>query len=195
MEYNDLNSYLGNLELTNTTLERNSTGTKQQNTNSNYVNTEFLDSNKFNDMSLKPKAKSKTQIENLLINRNMDLSHLNNGYNYEFANPQRLQSVNTRNNNSNYYLGIGNDSNNLNNNLSRQTNEIDYELNRNLQVHNSHRSIDNMVMDYSQFSENYKSYKNNEFSKDLDRDSLNEKISSRDNIPNISSVPSNLWEK
>ena len=192
MEYNELNSYLGNLELTSTTSERNNISLQQPNTN--YVNTEFVDSSKFNDISLKPKPKSKKQIENLLINRNMDLSHLNNGYNYEYANPQRLQSVNTRNSGSNYNLEIGNDFNKLNNNLPRQTNEVDYELNRNLQVHNSHRNIDNMFMDYSQFSENYKSYKDNEFSNDLDRDSLNEKISSRDNIPNISSVPSNLWE-
>ena len=47
-------------------------------------------------------------------------------------------------------------------------------------------------MDYSQFSENYKTYKNNSYE---DENNINKKLSQRDNIPNISSVPSNIWDR
>ena len=192
MEYNDLNSYLGNLELSKT-IQRNPNLDFEENKNTNsFVNTEFLDSNKFNDTSIKNKPKSKTQIENLSINRNMDLSSLNREFNFESVNPQRIQAINTRNISRDDIRNNSNSNSNLSNDMSHSQNtNVNFELNRNLQVH---RNINTMVMDYSQFSENYKSYKNNDFSKDFDRDNLNEKISSRDNIPNISSVPSSLWE-
>ena len=126
----------------------------------------------------------------------MDLSSLNREFNFESVNPQRIHSINTRNisrddirtnSNSNSNSDLSND---ISHSQNTNTNE-NFGLNRNLQVH---RNINTTVMDYSQFSENFKSYKNNDFSKDFDRDNLNEKISSRDNIPNISSVPSSLWE-
>ena len=120
----------------------------------------------------------------------MDLSNLNRQFNFESVNPQRIQSINTRNSSRD---DIRSNAGELNS-LSNQTSNEDFGLNRNLQIYNSQRQLNNIVMDYSQFSENYKSYKNNNFSNDSDRDNLNNKLSSRDNIPNISSVPSSLWE-
>ena len=189
MEYNDLNSYLGNLELTNTTSESNNISSQRQNTNTNYVNNEFSNLNKFTDSSIENKPKSRKQIENLSINRNMVLSSLNKDFNFESVNPQRIQSIDTRNN---YRDDVRNTSSEFNNSV-RQNSNVDYELNRNLQVHTSQRNLTN-IMDYSQFSEDYKSYKNNDYKDSFDKDSLNDKISSRDNIPNISSVPSSLWD-
>ena len=184
MEYNDLNNYLGNLELTNNNRDF-------EHRENRFLNRDYLESNKFNDVSIDNKPKSKTQIENLSINRHMDLSNLNRQFNFESVNPQRIQSINTRNSSRG---DIRSNAGELNS-LSNQNSNEDFGLNRNLQIHNSQRQLNNIVMDYSQFSENYKSYKNNDFSNDSDRDNLNNKLSSRDNIPNISSVPSSLWEK
>lgn len=182
MEYNDLNSYLGNLELQKEDIR----------TTSNIDKLEFLNYNKFSDLTINNKPKSRKQVENLSINRNMQLSQLTREFNYETANPQRIESLNTRNSSRDYLRGNFSKSNN---DLQKQNINNSFELDRNLQIHNSNRNNNIMLMDYSQFSENYKSYKNNDFTKDLDSDSLNEKLSSRENIPNISSVPSNLWEK
>tara|TARA_S200000501_G_C20772982_1_gene721407 strand:- start:389 stop:868 length:480 start_codon:yes stop_codon:yes gene_type:complete len=159
MDYSNLNSFLGNLEIKT-------------------ENKEFLAKNSFNDSSIDNKPRTRKQIENLLVNRNNELTQFQNGnFNFESMNPQRLDTENTRFSDKPVI------------NSSNKYNE-DYELNRNLQVNNIvPRHIN--LMDYSQFSENYKSSKNSL----KEEDNLNKKLSSRDNIPNISSVPSNLWDK
>ena len=118
----------------------------------------------------------------------MDLSLLNREFNFESLNSQRIDALNTRDSSRDDLY------NKFNDNAQKQNTHVNFELNRNLQIHNSNTNNNIMLMDYSQFSENYKSYKNSNLSKDIDRDSVNQKLSSRDNIPNISSVPSNLWE-
>jgi hypothetical protein len=159
MDYSNLNSFLGNLEIKT-------------------ENKEFLAKNSFNDSSIDNKPRTRKQIENLLVNRNNELTQFQNGnFNFESINPQRLDTENTR----------FSDKQKIN--TSNKYNE-DYELNRNLQVNNIvPRHIN--LMDYSEFSENYKSSKNSL----KEEDNLNKKLSSRDNIPNIASVPSNLWDK
>lgn len=178
MEYNDLNSLLGSLELQR----------EQSIATNKFVNKDFQNSNKFTDISVDNKPNSRKQIENLTIKRNMDLSLLNREFNFESLNSQRIDALNTRDSSRDDLY------NKFNDNAQKQNTHVNFELNRNLQIHNSNTNNNIMLMDYSQFSENYKSYKNSNLSKDIDRDSVNQKLSSRDNIPNISSVPSNLWE-
>ena len=164
MDYNDLNSFLCNLEIKSK---------KNQSTNE-----DFLAKKQFSDSSIENKPKSRKQIENLAVNRNNDLTQFQNGnFNFESINPQRLDIQNTR-------MTENNDS---------KFNHIDedYQLNRNLQVNSiAPRHVN--LMDYSQFSENYKTYKNNSYE---DENNINKKLSQRDNIPNISSVPSNIWDR
>ena len=181
MEYNDLNSYLGNLELQR----------EETRTNRNLDNSEFSNYNQFSDLTINNKPKSRKQIENLSINRNMEISQLTREFNFESVNPQRIESLHTRNSSRD---DLRNNFSTSNNDSKKQNTNNSFELDRNLQIHNSNRNNNIMLMDYSQFSENYKSYKNNDLTKDLDNRSLNEKLSSRENIPNISSVPSSLWK-
>jgi hypothetical protein len=180
MDYNDLNSFLGNLEIGKNSNKNNSEDT--------FVRNEFNAINQFSDSTVSKKPSSKKQIENVLLNRNQDLSNFQTGsFNFETINPQRIKQVSGREiSNDNMLEKL--DSKNK----QKQDQNVDFELNRNLQVNNLIPTHVN-VMDYTQFSENYKSYKNN--SKiDYDKDKLNEKLSSRDSIPNITSVPSNLWK-
>ena len=187
MDYGNLNSLLGNLEINNDRTQLNNSNTNS-NTN-NFVYMEHQAKNQFTDSSINNKPKSRKQVENLSLNRNMEMSQFQNGsFNFESVNPQRLSSINTRNIKSENTNNIYNQNQNYDN-----SNNEDYQLNRNLQVNNIvPRHIN--VMDYSQFSENYKSYSNNYFENDNDKDDLNHKLSSRENIPTISSTPSGFSE-
>ena len=177
MDYTDLNNFLGNLEVDNTKSEP-------------YINQEFLAKEQFLDNSIKQAPKSRSQIENLQTNRNSDIHKYQNGFNnfnFESYNPQRNQQVNNYEFTSDFYSKNGEHSR-----KNKKILKEDYELSRNLQINNfapKHISI----MNYSDFSENYKDYTNSSLIED--KDSLNMKLSSRENIPTIPSMPESIWKK
>ena len=191
MDYSDLNNFLGNLEVNNGK-NTNINAHKNLDANNSYINKDFLAKEQFLDNSIKQPPKSRSQIENLQINRNSEIHKYQSGFNnfnFESYNPQRQQIVNS------HEFTINGDSYSENGSDSRKNKKIlkeDLQLSRNLQINNfapKHISI----MNYSDFSENYKDYSNNSVNEDVD--SLNTKLASRENIPNISSMPESLWKK
>ena len=178
MDYNDLNSLLGDLEV----VQKNNTAGKPP----NFVENEYMISEQFTDKSVSPKIKSRTQIQNLTLNRNEELNTFSNGnFNFEYENPQRSRNINVYNKEQNYSKKKSEHS----------VDTTNFHLNRNLMVNDIKPRHVN-VMDYSQFSENYKLYKNN-IGKDTDndKDNMNSKLSSRESVPNLSSVLGSFWEK
>ena len=137
------------------------------------IDASFKFSNTKSELNLN---KPKKTYENITLNRNMQLNYFNN-YNFEKNNPQRESLTNKTNE-------ITNDIN-TNSALSRNTDLI------------TNNFVNVNAIDYSDFSENYKDYKEKLNSKQPDfssnGDTLNQKLSARDYIPSNTHIPHNIW--
>lgn len=186
-------------------------GNSNQWENNRIFGEQFLIKNDFNSSfnqntdSSSDKLKNKSVNENLFINRNnetINFSNMNIDFNYESFNPQRQSILNQPINiesdnkqNSNFKQPIDPIQRNLE---SRSIGRVNDEQHPSRFLGNDFgvKSID-----YSQFSENFRDYKKNveesvqiKNGSEFDSESINNKLNSREQIPNILSVPKNLWD-
>ena len=183
MDYSSLNNILNGLEISQNSQNNNLNTTQQPTqTTQQYINQEYRSGEMFRDINnhnsnKNPKSKKSNDNTGFLSDRNRELQQM--PFNFEAINPQRMNTF------------VQDPRQNLKESDTKISN---YELNRGIQVNNLIPKHIN-VMDYSAFSEDYKSYKNTQTDESNFKDEMNNKLLSRDNIPNISSVPSNLWER
>ena len=182
MDYSSLNNILNGLEISQNSQNNTQQPTQPQQQQQSYINQEYRSGEMFRDINnhnsnKNPKSKKSNDNTGFLFARNRELQQM--PFNFEAINPQRMNTY------------VQEPRQNL---KESNTSISNYELNRGIQVNNLIPKHIN-VMDYSAFSENYKSYKNTQTDESNFKDEMNNKLLSRDNIPNISSVPSNLWER
>jgi hypothetical protein len=170
MDYSKLNNLLNDLEVKTKTQA-------QSNTDFNYQM--YSETQKFGVKDETKEKKQKHTYENIAMNRNneiLELNGMNSRFNFERINPQRNQIQKPFN----------------------QTDNTSVELSRNLQTTNIHNLTDQRVVnvfDNTQFSENYKQY--NDFKSnggDDKSNSINIKLSAREQAPNLATVPKKMWD-
>jgi hypothetical protein len=182
MDYSGLNNLLNNLEV-DTTTPNNDFNYQLYSDTQRFANPETSQNNlEFNNTGLNTntntglnKRKQKKTIENLSVNRNnemLEINGMNRHFNFERINPQR--DINPSNQDS-------------------QDNSS-FTLNRNLQINNLTNKRNINIFDNSKFSEDFKNYKDIQQSGNYDNNSINLKLSNRDNIPNLSTVPNEMWK-
>ena len=182
MDYSGLNSLLSNLEV-DTTTPNNDFNYQIYNETQRFANPvssqNILESNtNFNSNTGLNKLKQKTSIENLAVNRNnemLEINGMNRHFNFERINPQR-------------------DINSSNQNIQKSQDSSLFSLNRNLQVNNLTNQRNINIFDNSKFSEDFKNYKDVQQNGNYDNNSINLKLSNRDNIPNLSTIPNQAWK-
>lgn len=222
MDYNNINELLNNLSVqeskifipnkinNSNSLNKESVNTNQWENNRIFgeqfvIKNDFNPSFNQNTSSSSNKLKNKSINENLFVNRNnetINFSNMNIDFNYESFNPQR-QSIPTQQNNIESY----NEQN------TKFQQPID-SIQRNLDYRSMSRPNEGQPktrflgddfgvksIDYSQFSENFRDYKKNveesvqlKNGGEFDPESINNKLNSREQIPNILTVPKNMWE-
>ena len=168
MDYPKLNNFLNDLEL------------DSKNNNFNYDL--YQETQRFDiqaDKSKLNKKKESKSFENISINRNneiLDINGMNRNFNFERINPQRQSRYNTEPD-STYKSSALFD-------LERQVQNSTLSNNRQINI-----------FDNTQFSENFKTYRDIKNNGLMDNnDSINNKLSSREMAPNILSVPNNSWK-
>ena len=224
MDYNNINQLLNNLSVEETktftpnNLKLNNVNSSNQGNTNQWENNrifgeQFVIKNDLNpsfnqnrgSSSSSSKLKNKSINENLFVNRNNETVHFSNmdiDFNYESFNPQR-QSMPTQQNNIESY-------NEQNSNFKQPIDPMERNLDsRSMGRVNGGQPTMRFLgddfgvksIDYSQFSENFRDYKKNvedsvqlKNGGEFDPDSINNKLNSREQIPNILTVPKNMWE-
>ena len=148
--------------------------------NTNYVNPFVNENSFFNDsqkFSLRKKDLNnpQTTYENVSVNRNNDYitaSNLDTNFIYERFEQER---------------------DNISKSQINDSKRLSYEMNRNMHTkdisQNRHKELN--VFDYGQFSETYKNINNMDERKSSE---INNKLSQRENVPDVPTIPINSWE-
>jgi hypothetical protein len=176
MDYSKLNSFLNDLEVDNIK-PNNDFNYQIYNETQRFANKDSTESN-----TNLNKQKTKHTYENLSINRNneiVELNGMNRHFNFERINPQRDTKTNEKL---------------LSNNSSNNSNNTSFSLNRQLQTKDLTNQRVVNIFDNTQFSEDYKSYRDFKQHGLDDNNTINDKLSNRDMIPSLSTAPKKMWD-